>query len=71
MSGAFEALHADAASIPPLRRQFALGGGLCRKVVPREIARFIKEIVRPHVVDADPDSGGREMDRDEMREGGS
>ena len=30
--------------------------GLYRKVGPRKIARFIEEIVRPHVVDADLDS---------------
>ena len=27
--------------------------GLYRKVGPRKIARFIEEIVRPHVLDAD------------------
>ena len=42
--------------------------GLYRKVGPRKIARFIEEIVRPHVVDADLDSSYAEMARDEMRE---
>ena len=39
-----------------------------RKVGPRKIARFIQEIVRPHVLDADLESEYEEMARDEMRE---
>ena len=42
--------------------------GLYRKLGPRKIARFIEEIVRPHVLDADLDSEYEEMARDEMRE---
>jgi hypothetical protein len=42
--------------------------GLYRKVGPRKIARFIEELVRPHVLDADLDSSYEEMARDEMRE---
>ena len=42
--------------------------GLYRKVGPRKIARFIEEIVRPHVLDADLDAEYEEMARDEMRE---
>ena len=39
--------------------------GLYRKVGPRKIARFIEEIVRPHVVDADLDPVYEEMARDD------
>ena len=46
----------------------ALYQGLYRKVGPRKIARFIEEIVRPHVVDADLDSVYQEMAHDEARE---
>ena len=42
--------------------------GLHRKVGPGKIARFIEEIVRPHVLDADPDAEYEEMAHDEMRE---
>ena len=42
--------------------------GLYRKVGPRKIARFIEEIVRPHVLDADLDAEYEEMAHDEMRE---
>ena len=42
--------------------------GLYRKVGPGKIARFIEEIVRPHVVDADLDPVYEEMARDENRE---
>ena len=42
--------------------------GLYRKVGPRKISRFIEEVVRPHVLDADLDSGYEEMARDQMRE---
>ena len=42
--------------------------GLYRKVGPRKIARFIEDLVRPHVLDADLDSSYEEMARDEMRE---
>ena len=42
--------------------------GLYRKAGPRKIARFIEEIVRPHVVDADLDPVYQEMARDEDRE---
>ena len=42
--------------------------GLYKKVGPRKIARFIEEIVRPHVVDADLDSAYQEMAHDEARE---
>ena len=41
--------------------------GLYRKVGPRKIARFIEEIVRPHVVDADLEVY-QEMAHDEARE---
>ena len=41
---------------------------LYRKVGPRKISRFIEEVVRPHVLDADLDSGYEEMARDQMRE---
>ena len=41
--------------------------GLYRKVGPRKISRFIEEVVRPHVLDADLDSGYEEMARDQMR----
>ena len=42
--------------------------GLYRKIGPGKIARFIEEIVRPHVIDAELDSVYREMARDEARE---
>ena len=42
--------------------------GLYRKVGPRKISRFIEEVVRPHVVDVDLESGYEEMARDQMRE---
>ena len=42
--------------------------GLYRKVGPRKIARFIEDLVRPHVLDADLDSSYEEMARDQMRE---
>jgi hypothetical protein len=42
--------------------------GLYRKVGPRKIARFIEDVVRPHVIDADLDSSYEEMARDQMRE---
>lgn len=42
--------------------------GLYRKVGPRKIARFIEDLVRPHVLDADLDSDYEEMARDQMRE---
>ena len=42
--------------------------GLYRKVGPRKIARFIEEIVRPHVLDPDFDSEYEKMGRDETRE---
>ena len=42
--------------------------GLYKKIGPRKIARFIEEIVRPHVVDADLDSVYQEMAHDEARE---
>ena len=41
--------------------------GLYRKVGPRKIARFIEEIVRPYVLDADLDAEYQEMAPDEMR----
>jgi predicted CopG family antitoxin len=42
--------------------------GLCRVVGRRRISRFIEELVRPHVVEADLDAAYREMARDEERE---
>ncbi len=42
--------------------------GLYHEIGPGKIARFIEEIVRPHVLDANLDSEYEEMARDEMRE---
>ena len=42
--------------------------GLYRKVGSGKIARFIEDVLRPHVVDADLDPVYEEMARDEDRE---
>ena len=41
---------------------------LCRRIGKRRISRFIKDLVRPHVLDADREDGYRAMAADRERE---
>ena len=42
--------------------------GLYKTIGPRKISKFIEELVRPHVVRPDLESGYAEMARDKRRE---
>jgi predicted CopG family antitoxin len=42
--------------------------GLRRVIGPRKISKFVQELVRPHVVNPDLESGYAEMARDTRRE---
>ena len=42
--------------------------GLHKTIGPRKISKFIEELVRPHVVRPDLESGYAEMARDKRRE---
>lgn len=42
--------------------------GLYKVIGPRKISRFVENLVRPHVVRPDLESGYAEMARDEKRE---
>ena len=41
---------------------------LCRRIGKRRISRFIEDLVRPHVVEADLEAGYRDMAADRERE---